>query len=71
VINRPNRDTAEAVAFKWVDTREVRPAEARAYVLLNDTEQLVPGTVLEALRSYDVRPVPWSHRDEVRDALVA
>ena len=70
-INRPNRDTAEAVAFKWVDTREVRPADATAYVLLNDSEQSVPGTVIDALRSYDVRPVPWSHRDDVREALVA
>ena len=44
-INRPSRDTAEAVAFKWIDTKEVRPVDSRAYVLLNDVEQEVPHAV--------------------------
>jgi hypothetical protein len=70
-INRPNRDTAEAVAFKWIDTKEVRPSDARAYVLLNDLEVQIAPSVLEALASYDVRPVPWSMREEVRPELVA
>lgn len=35
-INRPNRDTAQAVAFGWIDTKDVRPANSRAYALLND-----------------------------------
>jgi Domain of unknown function DUF1829/Domain of unknown function DUF1828 len=70
-INRPSRDTAEAVAFKWVDTREVRAADARAYALLNDTEQHVAPAVLDALLSYEVRPVPWSQRDQLRGELTA
>ncbi|MBI5115239.1 DUF1829 domain-containing protein [Candidatus Poribacteria bacterium] len=32
---KPNRDTAEAIAFKWIDTKEVRPPDSRAYALLN------------------------------------
>lgn len=70
-VTRPNRDTAEAVAFKWVDTREVRPPESTAYAILNDTEHSVPPGVVDALASYDVRPVPWSRRDEVREELAA
>jgi hypothetical protein len=70
-INRPSRDTAEAVAFKWIDTREVRPPDSRAYVLLNDAEQAVTPSVLDALRSYDVRPIPWSRREDVRAELAA
>ena len=38
-INRPSRDTAQVVAFSWIDTKEVRPADAKAYAFLNDTEQ--------------------------------
>lgn len=62
-INRPSRDTAEAAAFAWVDTREVRPEDSRLYAILNDAEQHVPGSVLDALLNYDVRPVLWSERE--------
>lgn len=70
-INRPNRDTAQAVVLAWIDTKEVRPPESRAYALLNDGEQAVPQGVVDALRNYDVRPVPWSQRESVREELAA
>lgn len=70
-INRPNRDTAHAVVLSWFDTKEVRSADSRAYALLNDSEQTVSPNVLDALRNYDVRPVPWSQRESVREELVA
>ena len=70
-INRPNKETAQAVAFSWVDTKEVRSRESRAYALLNDSEQVVSSAVADALRSYDVQPIPWSQRELVREALAA
>jgi hypothetical protein len=70
-INRPNRDTAQALAFSWFDTREVRPSDSRAYAFLNDTEHGIPSGALEALRSYDVTPVLWSARESVGHQLAA
>ena len=70
-INRPSRDTAQVVAFSWIDTKEVRPADAKAYAFLNDTEQAISSTVLDSLRNYDVRPIPWSQREQVREELAA
>jgi len=70
-INRPNRETAQAVVLSWIDTKEVRSPDSRAYALLNDTEQTVPSAVIDALRSYEVRPVPWSQRETVREELAA
>jgi hypothetical protein len=70
-INRPNRDTAQALVLAWIDTREVRPPDSRAYALLNDAEQPASPGVLDALRNYEVRPVPWSTREGVREELVA
>ncbi len=70
-INRPNRDTAQAVAFSWIDTKEVRPPDSKAYAFLNDLENPVSTTVLDALRNYDVLPVMWSKRDELREELAA
>jgi hypothetical protein len=70
-INRPSRETAQAVVLSWIDTKEVRSPDSRAYALLNDAEQSVSLEVVDALRSYDVRPIPWSKREEVRQELAA
>lgn len=70
-LSRPRRDTAIALAFAWHDTREVRPAASRAYALLNDSEHPIPTEVFEALRSYEVNPVPWSQRETAREELAA
>ncbi len=70
-IARPNRDTAQSVAFSWFDTKDVRSPDSRAYALLNDGEQPVSSGVIDALRNYEVRPVAWSERDNVREELVA
>lgn len=70
-INRPSRDTAQSVVLSWVDTKEVRSPDSRAYALLNDSEQSVSSAVVDALRSYDVKPVPWSERESVREELAA
>ena len=70
-INRPSRDTAQAMAFSWIDTREVRSPESRAYAILNDLDQTISENVLDAMRSYEVRPISWSGREEVREELAA
>lgn len=70
-INRPSRETAEVLAFAWLDTREVRPPDSQAYALLNDTEQSVAPAISAALESYDVRAVPWSQRDQIQPKLAA
>ena len=70
-INRPSRDTAQAMAFSWIDAREARSPEAHAYAILNDSERTISENVLDAMRGYDVRPVPWSAREKARNELAA
>lgn len=70
-LNRPSRNTAQAAVLSWIDTKEVRSPESRAYALLNDSEQVVSPAVIDALRSYDVKPVPWSQREDVREEFAA
>jgi hypothetical protein len=70
-INRPNRDTAQAVTFAWIDTREVRSPDSKAYAFLNDSEHSVSSAVLSALRNYDVMPILWSRRGDVQEELAA
>jgi hypothetical protein len=70
-INRPNRDNAESLAFAWMDTKDARSPDSRAYALLNDADQSISGAVSDALLSYSVKPVPWSQRESVREELAA
>ena len=70
-INRPDRQAAQTVAFAWIDTKDIRTSDSRAYAILNDGGKRVPEVVLEALTSYGVRPVPWSRRAEASDELAA
>lgn len=70
-INRPTRDNAEAFIHAWSDTREVRPPESKAYAVLNDADQAIPGGVLEAFRNYQIQPVPWGGRAQVVAELAA
>lgn len=72
VINRPNREAAESMAFAWLDTKNARVSqEAKAFAVLNDTEQSTLVSVLDALRSYGIMPVLWSKREESRKDLAA
>lgn len=70
-INRPSRETAQRVAFSWIDTKEVRPDNSRAYAFLNDSEHIPSASVIDALRNYDVNPVLWSRRDEAQEELAS
>lgn len=70
-INRPRRDSAEAFLHAWTDTQQIRPPDSQAYAVLNDTARLVPEDVSEAFTAYNIKPVLWSQREEVRDQLAA
>jgi|SRR5882672_2338167 len=70
-INRPSRETAQVVTFSWIDTKEVRPPDSRAYAFLNDSEQRPSVAVLDALRNYEVTPVLWSEREAFEETLAA
>ena len=70
-INRPSRDTAERVVFSWADTRDTLSYEVEAYAILNDSERMISEEILDAIRRYDMRPVPWLGREEMKNELAA
>lgn len=70
-INRPSRETAQTMTFAWLDTREVRSPDAQAYAILNDSKSPISQSVLDAMRSYGVQPIPWSNRERAREDLAA
>ena len=60
-----------AIAFAWIDVRDVRPPDSKTYVVLNDIDCLVPGNVLDALNNYDVKAIVWSGRNAATEELAA
>lgn len=70
-INHPTKEAAQALAFSWIDTKDVRPPDSRAYAFLNDIEFQVSPSVTSAIRNYDAYPVLWSRRDEYREQLAS
>ena len=70
-VNRPDKGSAMEMVFAWLDTRETRPQESKAYALLNDTERQVRSDVIDAFRSYNIQPVRWSERESIRAELAA
>ena len=69
VINRPGPDSAKAVAFGWIDTKEVRAPSSKAYAMLNDSENEPSPGVLDALHNYGVEPILWSQRENALQGL--
>ena len=70
-LNNPGRQTAQIVAFAWVDTKKSRFPGSRACAILKDSDESVPEAVLTAVKAYDVTPVSWSHREDLREELAA
>jgi len=70
-VNNPKKDAAEALVFKWMDTKETRTENSKLYAILNDSSVEVSQSVFDAMRNYDIEPIPWSRREEAREALAA
>jgi hypothetical protein len=70
-ITHPSRETALSFINAWIDTRQVRPPESKAYAILNDTELPVSGNVIDALRNYQIQPLQWHNRAQVVPELAA
>ena len=70
-LNNPKKESAEALVFKWLDTKDTRPPESQLYAFLNNTNSDVSLSVIDALRNYEAEPVLWSERESVREKLAA
>lgn len=70
-IGRPSKSEAEAVVFKWFDTKETRSPDSKMYAILNDNERPIPPGVLDAMQNYGIASIPWSQRQTIVQDLAA
>jgi hypothetical protein len=71
LINRPEKTTADSLVMSWLDTKDERPEGSRAYAFVNDNDKNVPAEVSDALSSYEIKPILWSKRAEIKEELAA
>jgi hypothetical protein len=70
-LSNPKKDSAEALIFKWQDTRETRNNDPQLFVLVNDSEKSISSSIINAFKNYQLKPVLWSERDRIKGELAA
>jgi len=70
-FNAPQKDWVTAYIFAVTDVRNARDEHLDAYAFLNDSDRTVGGDVGDALKEYDIKPAPWSRRDDFVEELAA
>ncbi|NHZ85914.1 MAG: DUF1829 domain-containing protein, partial [Planctomycetia bacterium] len=56
-VNNPKKEQAEALVFKWIDTKTTRSPESLLFAVLNDKEKEISPSVTDALKNYDAIPI--------------
>ncbi|MGX4600294.1 DUF1829 domain-containing protein [Faecalimicrobium sp. JNUCC 81] len=69
VINNPNKSNTESTLFTWSDLQNSRKKDNRMYVILNDTNTEVKPEILSAYKTYNIKPLLWSDKNEILSNL--
>ena len=68
LLNRPKVENLKATLFAFEDTRISR--DDLGYIILND-EATIKNDFIDAIRKYDITPMPWSQKNNFIENLVA
>lgn len=70
-INNPKKSSADSIVLDWLDTRDIRPENSKAYAFINDYEREVSNSIIDALESYEIKPIKWTERENAKQELAA
>jgi hypothetical protein len=70
-LNSPDKNNVELFLFAWTETKDTRRPNTKAYTILNDTQNIVQPSVIDALRQYDVVPIEWANKRKYEEELAA
>jgi len=68
-MNNPQKEHIKATIFTFGDIQETRQQDTSNFVIYNDIENNVPEESLNALRSYDIKTLSWSKKEEMVKAF--
>lgn len=64
-IDSPSKDKVDRFLWALTDTETSRPDTTKPYAFLNDVGAEIDTSLVEALQSYAVTPMPWSERQSI------
>lgn len=70
-VNIPDRGATQKLFGTWVDVQEAVGGDAMGVAILNDSEHKISASVPDALKSYGIKPILWSARDQALEMLAA
>lgn len=70
-MEKPHSEPEESAVTASSPTEQLVEDAAGAYFIALGASTKTGSELDEALESYDVRPVPWSQRESVREELAA
>ena len=70
-VNNPKRNNVDSIVMDWLDTKGARPKDSKAYAFINDNDRDIASSALEALNSYEIKPILWNNREQSRNELAA
>lgn len=72
VINNPNKNNTESTIFTWNDLKNIRKSnniDNIMYVILNDSSQSIKSDLINAYKSYDIKPLLWTNQESILSNL--
>ncbi len=70
-LPNPSKSDSANLVFKWLDTKDGRPAESTLFALLNDTDKSVASQINDAFRNYGINVIPWSEKENFIEKLAS
>ncbi|HMO80955.1 MAG TPA: DUF1828 domain-containing protein [Pyrinomonadaceae bacterium] len=68
-VNTPKKDPIMSAIMAFTDIEQARETPTTQFVIYNDSERTVSSDVINAMVNYDIKPIPWSLRQEHRVAF--
>ena len=62
-IGRPMRQWISLFIMSWNDVATLRKQEAASFGVLNDENIVIDESLIQAMKSYDIRPFLWSKKE--------
>ncbi len=66
-INNPKKNNIETTIFAFEDT--IGRSDDN-YILINDYDKNIGDDIYKALREYDITPLMWSNKDEIKERFL-
>ena len=71
LVNKPSKDSVQAVMFSCMDTIDIRDAGTQMYAFINNVNDKKAKIISSPLRNYDIQPVLWDERETYLKDLAA